>query len=166
MSDSVCFYIAASEPDALIALISCCSIFQSKLLKLEEAVLIRGGIVVGDLFAKDDTTFGPGLSNAYVLEETNAKYPRIIMTKDTFNQGKSHVSKPALANRLEEMVYCDSDEYIVVDCYKTLKMINADKKEDESQLVAYIETILSTTTDESVRAKYLYLKQNLNTRYQ
>lgn len=164
MSDSVCFYIEASEPDALLVLISCCSIFQAKLLKMEEPVLIRGGIVVGNMFAEGDTTFGPGLSNAYLLEEKCAKYPRIIMTKETFDLGKTNVSKPILAERLEGMVYGDSDEYIVVNCYQTLKDINEDKKEDCSQLVVHIETVLSTSTDESIRAKYLYIKRNLHAR--
>ena len=78
MSDSICMYIDATAPDALICLIMACSIFQANLLKREVPVLVRGAIVVGDIYAKEDTTFGPGMTKAYLLEENSAKYQEEI----------------------------------------------------------------------------------------
>lgn len=69
MSDSICFYIEADIQNALFCLLYGCAMFQAKLLKLETPVLVRGAIVLNDLYAKDDVTFGRGLSQAYELEE-------------------------------------------------------------------------------------------------
>ena len=80
MSDSICFYIDSSIENAFFMLISACATFQLKLLAIQEPVLVRGAIVKGNIYVdKDkDITFGPGLSNAYMLEEHSAKNPRII----------------------------------------------------------------------------------------
>lgn len=55
-------------------------LFQVSLAELADPVILRGGIVRGNLYAKGDITFGSGLTAAYLLEEKSAKFPRIIMT--------------------------------------------------------------------------------------
>lgn len=42
ISDSICFYIDAGIPYALLCLLACCGSFQSKLLSLSPPILIRG----------------------------------------------------------------------------------------------------------------------------
>lgn len=165
MSDSICFYLEADKPDALFVLCACCSLFQAKLLKRSGPILLRGAIVEGDLFADGDITFGPGLTNAYLLEEKNAKTPRIIMTKQTFTQGKNILSRPNIAGGLDDFVFCDSDEYYVINCYRTLRGMNDHSNGSTSELEKHIEYILASTEDESVRGKYLYLKNNLKKYY-
>ena len=68
-----------------------CSIFQYKLIQLSSPVLLRGAIVLGDIYAEGDITFGPGMTQTYLMEENNAKYPRIILTKETLNYGKKNI---------------------------------------------------------------------------
>ncbi len=49
---------------------------------LQEGILLRGGITIGKLLHTDDgVVMGQGLIDAYELETTHAKYPRIILSK-------------------------------------------------------------------------------------
>jgi len=48
---------------------------------LEEGILFRGGLTIGNLVHNENgTVFGQGLIDAYKLESNNAKYPRIILS--------------------------------------------------------------------------------------
>lgn len=46
---------------------------------LEEGVLTRGGLTIGDIYHNENVVFGPALNRAYELESELAKYPRIII---------------------------------------------------------------------------------------
>ena len=50
---------------------------QAKLV--ENRVLVRGAVTVGQIFSRDHLIFGPGLIRAYELESTVALFPRIIL---------------------------------------------------------------------------------------
>lgn len=80
MSDSICLFIKKDFPNALPYLMSYCVAFQCDLL-LATGLLLRGGITSGDMYVQDDIIFGPALTEAYLLEEKNAKVPRIIIRK-------------------------------------------------------------------------------------
>ena len=166
MSDSICMYIDAAESDSLLCLISACSIFQAKLLKRETPVFVRGAIVLGDIYAKDDITFGPGMTKAYLLEENSAKYPRIIMTKETVLQGAKNASSPILNERLWEYVECDFDDYYVTLPVDTLLLLQpTDEGKDRcDKLMNHICDVLNSSTNSSVREKYIYLKNKLVSR--
>jgi len=163
MSDSICMYIDATAPDALLCLISACSIFQAKLLKRDDPVLVRGAIVLGDIFAKEDITFGTGMTKAYQLEENSAKYPRIIMTKETVLQGAKNASTKILIERLWEYVECDFDDYYVTLPLDTLLLLHpTDEGNDRcDKLMNHICEVLNSSTNSSVREKYIYLKNKL-----
>lgn len=49
---------------------------------LEEELLCRGGIAVNYHFNDDSFTFSAGLIDAYRVESTSAKYPRIVIAPD------------------------------------------------------------------------------------
>lgn len=68
MSDSICLYTEAGIRNALFFLIAYCVAFQHDLLVRNPSVLVRGGITVGDMYAKDDVIFGPALTEAYLLD--------------------------------------------------------------------------------------------------
>ena len=163
MSDSICMYIDATAPDALLCLISACSIFQAKLLKREDPVLVRGAIVLGDIYAKDDITFGTGMTKAYQLEENSAKYPRIIMTKETVLQGAKNASTPILMERLWKYVECDFDDYYVTLPLDTLLLLHPIEEGNDrcDKLMNHIYEVLNSSTNSSVREKYIYLKNKL-----
>lgn len=93
ISDSIIFYVPATEKDALCTLITTCTWFQVKMIQLQEPVLLRGGIVYGDMLALGDVTYGPGLTNAYLMEDIIAKYPRIILEESLIERAFNETSK-------------------------------------------------------------------------
>jgi len=50
--------------------------------------LLRGGIVVGDIYHDDEVVFGPALNRAYELESNVAIYPRIVIDEPVMSLGK------------------------------------------------------------------------------
>lgn len=46
---------------------------------IEEEVVIRGGMTIGDVFATEDMLFGPAMVRAYDLESRIASYPRVVV---------------------------------------------------------------------------------------
>ena len=158
MSDSICFYIDATVPNAFCILISVCLLFQIEMLKLSEPILMRGGIVRGNIYAKGDITFGPGLSNAYLLEEKSAKYPRIIVTGEVVQVGVSETDQ-SCRKILTDYLYRDSDAYYILNYFS---MLSGDADEDAaSNFFKHIEKELDTATDPSIREKYLYLGKHM-----
>lgn len=170
MSDSICFYIDAEEPDALNCLIHCCGIFQAKLLKRKHPILTRGAIVLGDIYNDGDITFGPGLSKGYLMEENNAKYPRIILTTETIAEGEKLASSPRLRELLWMGVSCDSDQFYYVNSLDTLFLMEPQVEGDTmldryQKLMKHTGAVLGSTTDSSVREKYVYLQDKVNLHY-
>lgn len=166
MSDSICFYIDADLTDSLFCLLSCCAIFQAKLLSLQTPVLVRGAIVLGDLYAQNDVTFGPGLTQAYLLEEGGAKYPRIIITKETLSSSFCNISRRSFQTNIDELVLCDTDKYYYVNWQNfffdsQLSNKNSDSAKCVVNFKAHVENVLDCTTDFSIREKYLYLDEKI-----
>lgn len=50
-------------------------------LALRQGLLLRGAISLGELFHDEDVVFGEALVHAHHLESTEAKYPRIVVSK-------------------------------------------------------------------------------------
>lgn len=166
MSDSICMYVDADLPDALLCLIMACDIFQAKLLRRVEPIFVRGAIVYGNIYAKDDITFGPGMTQAYLLEEKNAQYPRIIMTRDTIAEGEKKASSPIMLEHLQRSVNCDFDRYYVSKPFDALLMLEPDTEADTvsvryTRLMDHITKTLNSTTDPSIREKYIYTENKL-----
>ena len=57
---------------------------------LQEQHLIRGGIARGKLYHEKGVMFGPAFMEAYRIERTFAKYPRIILNKETYEDYKNY----------------------------------------------------------------------------
>ena len=159
MSDSICFYVDCNITNALIGLIVTCQSFQEQLLHLQDPILTRGAIVRGNIFAENDIVFGPGFVKAYLMEENNAKYPRIIMTKETIDSAKENTADD-VKRLLFECTLVDFDEFYVVDYWELLNGLDTDNVFCP-QLLSRINNILETTLDISIREKYLYMKKQL-----
>lgn len=52
----------------------------------EEAIVIRGGITVGEVVRSHKQLFGPGVIDAYQLESRAAKHPRIVVDQKVLNE--------------------------------------------------------------------------------
>jgi hypothetical protein len=60
---------------------------------LQNGILIRGAVTVGGIHHDDQTVFGVGVNEAYRLESTIAKYPRVILS------GKAKVAADTYASQ-------------------------------------------------------------------
>lgn len=150
ISDSICLSIDADKQDSLLFLIWACYRIQYELLKFDTPIFIRGGIVKGNIYMKDNVVFGPGLTKAYLLEEQNAKYPRIILTKETIVSAQGNVAG----------VFEDFDRFYTIEYYSAIKA-STDPLLKE-RIFNYVYDILSTTTDNSLREKFNYFLNTYN----
>lgn len=124
---------------------------------MTQPILVRGAIVKGDIYANNDIMFGTGLTNAYLLEEKNAKVPRIIITKETID---TCVADESSKTYMQGFLLRDFDGFYYVDSFV---MFYVWGKNDGSYLrfCNHIQNILDSTTDESIRNKYLYLESKI-----
>ena len=159
MSDSICFFIDSQVKNALIGLLATCAHFQYELLRLQEPILSRGAIVRGEIFADGDIVFGPGFVKAYQMEEHNAKFPRIIVTKSTLDNARDNTDVDVV-HYISRTVFSDFDEFYAIDYLELFEGLDTNGG-DCPRLLEHINSILGTTTDSSVQEKYLYLKKNL-----
>ena len=166
MSDSICFYIDVLKPNALLNILISCLAFQFSLLDLSEPILLRGAIVRGKLYAADDILFGPGLTQAYLMEEYNAKYPRIIITNDVLDHARQdNASDDTLLKGIDtQITFRDFDAFYTLNFVQALEVWDKDKK-IYNRLTKRISYVLDSTMDESIREKYLYLEKVLKKHY-
>lgn len=159
MSDSICFYVDSTKSNALVGLVAACQFFQEELLHLQNPILTRGAIVRGDIFAEGDIIYGPGFVKAYLMEENNANYPRIIMTKETIDSAKENTNAN-VEKFISQCTFSDFDAFYVIDYWEALEGYDT---EDVycPRLLSHINYILDTATDTSIREKYLYMRRNL-----
>lgn len=155
MSDSVCIYIPADAEGSLFLLSFMCADFQYRMLKLDTPILLRGAITKGKLYFNGDILFGPGFVDAYLMEENNASVPRIIINKAIIDEYKS------LGNIFpDNMAFRDYDAFFSLEYISFLGAYKIEKKKYDD-LYQYILRVLGSTTDESVRSKFLYLESRL-----
>lgn len=160
MSDSICLYIKASFPNALHYLISYCVVFQYDLL-VGKGLLLRGGITLGDMYTQDDILFGPALTEAYLLEEKNARVPRIIVRKKTIDEGTSGMNERML-RLTQQCIFRDDDAFYTLNYFLLFSFIEDKNNKILNRIKAAIMHQLDTTIDDSIRHKYLYVEKNLN----
>jgi len=161
MSDCICFFIDASIPHAFFLLLAICDMFQFVMAKRDEPILMRGGIVQGQIYAEGDIAFGPGLTDAYLLEEKSAKYPRIIISKETLEEAKSQIDNGFLGY-IDGVTQLDEDGYYIID-YLSSFFRNPEKPNAAVDFYKHIIAVLDRETDPSIIGKYLYLKKRIET---
>ncbi|RJQ62608.1 MAG: hypothetical protein C4517_06330 [Stygiobacter sp.] len=90
-------------------------------------IFLRGGITLGEVYAEDGFIFGPGLVDAYVLENKIAKSPRIILQKEVVDLISDvpalrlwyHKPKEEL-DYIKDLIKLDSDGYFFIDYLKAM----------------------------------------------
>lgn len=156
ISDSICLHVKAEHVFNLLHLIIVCKQLQQMFLDFEVPVLLRGGIVEGNIYADEISVYGPGLTKAYLLEQKDAKNPRIIITGETLSPLFDFIRGDAnnlSGLMLVENVCKDADSYYIVDYLNGYG--------SKARLIDFIEKNLNSTIDYSVREKYLYLSNYL-----
>ena len=126
---------------------------------MEKPILTRGAIVYDDIYVDDHIIYGPGFVKAYQMEENCAKYPRIIIAKETIDSSREKTDSNVM-NYLWATTFRDFDEYFVVNYFDAFCGFDTEGT-DCSRIYEYIETILATSVDSSIREKHIYIKKNL-----
>ena len=107
-SDCICHTVDPT-PDGLIELIETVSGLCTSLIYT--GVLVRGAIVLGQVYEEGQVICGPGLIDAYENESKAAKYPRVLVTDDIYERSRSidYVVGGRAPMRLEERIRRDFD---------------------------------------------------------
>jgi hypothetical protein len=162
ISDSVIISIPKNSDGAFHCMIIVCATIIQKLFSLKEPLFCRGSICLGNIYQHDNSVFGPSLIEAYLMERDIAKYPRVIISPDCFIKGCASITN----DKEKAFVKCftkQCEEYWFVDFIKYILISSGDKFSDKAlKLSKKISDILSTTDDNGLRTKYLWLKKYYN----
>lgn len=114
-------------------------------------ILLRGGIVIGDLYIDDDFTIGQALVQAYNLEDKLAIYPRVVIDD-------------SLSKLIQENAHTliDNDGFIYIDF---LSMANNERTLQDvlSRYNKIIQSGLSSEKDKRVIQKLKWCENYKNT---
>lgn len=172
MSDSVVIYIDSSIEDSFMALSEVCLQIQIRLTTLDTPILMRGAIAKGSLFCEGNVIFGNGLSDAYEMESTLAKYPRVIFTNSVREVALQNTGKQYVLDS-NSMLYTKDDDCLYYINYLNIfdysRFISAKTVSDFidfdiehfDKLVNYVENRLGTETNSSIRDKYIWLRKKI-----
>lgn len=168
MSDSICFHIATNKSYALLSIVAVCQAFQSELLDLDTPIILRGALIRGYLYQDGDITFGPGLTEAYLLEENKAKYPRIIIQQNILDslidsiEDNTGSIESYIIHLLYQMIYRDSidkDEIHCIDYMENYEGLDTYGKKTK-RLYEFVCRQIKCLTDNK-RDKWQYVKNQI-----
>lgn len=120
-------------------------------LFLQRSILLRGGIAFGKHYATSNVMFSQALVAAYRIESKFARFPRVVIDKDTLNFAWHHDdSNDELQSRIRNSVLIDRDRALFVNYLsaETLDVLTP-------KIRACIET--NTQPDETVLEKMRWL---------
>ena len=150
-SDSIVCAIPASEEKAFESITSNCMLIQHALWE-RCPVWVRGAIVRGRLYCGNGEVFGPALIDAYRQEEKLARYPRIVMTGETYYFGVKE------SNGGEDIPYI-SDTEDGLKMVDTLKYVQGTSEYGpRADIINEMNIMLMTETDPRIREKYLWIR--------
>jgi hypothetical protein len=114
---------------------------------LSKGVFTRGGIAKGKLHHSDKVVFGPAMLDAYRLESTIARYPRILVDKAT-HLDYLHPSFAAICETYERSpkLRFDNDGPPFLDILMLMRIASGDFAEE----VAGCHTALQRALDDSI----------------
>lgn len=158
-SDSVVISYKLKKESSIYSILSDIMMVQFQFAAYDVAV--RGGIAIGKLVHTDKLLFGPAMNEAYRLESTIAKNPRVILTKEIISSGlKYHGEQHSSAKEEEyihDLVNLNNDGYYYIDYIK-----HADSWVPTG--LEILEPLLKTGlnhTSETVRVKYQWLASKI-----
>lgn len=159
LSDSIIIFIDTQIPDSFSALLDVCSRLQRSLIHRDDPILLRGGISKGLLYYEDDVIYGEGLTNAYLLENNLAKYPRIVFTGETLEAGKKsaeyiYVDGQGIFNTFDT----DEDMLYFLHYHIQLQKGMEERKMLCDKVLNKCKKVLNHETNSDVREKYIWLK--------
>ena len=136
---------------------------QVTMLKLY-GILLRGGVVIGDLIHTEKLLVGPAMIAAYEVESKCAFSPRIVLDPKVvyrFNIIKNSKLKPGMAN--EHIIHKDLDDTSYIDYFNIEKgeLFNDEERLEYFKQICKMIADNVNSSDMSVRMKYLWVRNKL-----
>lgn len=163
-SDSVVISLKMEDSYQMLSIFRLLKQIQINLL--QDNILLRGGIVKGELIHTDELLLGPGLVNAYYLESKCAQYPRIVIDPKVLWQfARIKGTKKSL--RLKDYDYHktftpDEDGTSYIDYFNdTDNYLNNGNAYSHFQNLCEVIKSNIDSEDISTRVKYLWMREKL-----
>lgn len=135
---------------------------------LFKGIIFRGGLVIGDVYHDGSIIFGPGMVSAYYLESRFAKYPRIILEKqtiiDAIKYKARHHSYEQELEYVMSLVKEDNDGFYFVNFLAQYQEL--DEPEYYYMMLRKVKEIIlfeiSRASEDRVLEKYEWIKNYYN----
>jgi hypothetical protein len=163
-SDSIVISLKMEDSYKMLAIFQLIKKIQVNLIG--NNILLRGGIVKGELIHTNDLLLGPGLVNAYNLESKCAQYPRIVIDPKVLWQF-ARIGGVKKQLRLKDYDYhktfaSDNDGTSYIDYFNDVDnyLNNGDSFYYFQNLCEMIKGGIDSD-DISIRIKYLWMREKL-----
>lgn len=165
-SDSIVISFPWQEEDNSIIVAFTIIKYMQVILIKEYNILLRGGIVIGDVIHNDKLLVGPAMIDAYMLESKCAFSPRIIIDPKVAFKYNKILKKCKKEKTWEDttVIHKDSDDTSYIDYFNfsdTEDIIaTAEQLEYFKQLCRLVATFVENK-DMSIRVKYLWMRNKI-----
>jgi len=158
-SDSIVFSV---KPTAINDLIEVFEILKRTQLRLiEKGILLRGGIVQGNVIHTSQMIIGPAMMSAYDLESKSALYPRITIDPKIIYELFDENGHSLSDHEFRKTFMIDFDNTYYVDYFTDAGFYNKDEKTYYSNLRNLIRNGVRRS-DIGIRMKYLWMLNKFN----
>jgi hypothetical protein len=115
-SDSIVISASASAPmTALYTVVNTTVTLCQKLL--HRRAVARGGLAKGPCYHRNNVVFGQGMIDAYLLEQSAAKMPRVVVAPDIAKDWLDAFSRPGGLVALRDLITRDTDDVDYIDMF-------------------------------------------------
>lgn len=135
-------------------------------------VLLRGGVSVGNLYHHGAVAFGPAFIQAYVLETTAAKFPRVVISSSVFASLQTLAAEKEIAkNILSTWFVRDGSGVVFINPFTSIEHHLKSEDEDDKahgrelclEIKRRVEGAIAHVTDQpDVFAKYQWFSERFN----
>lgn len=163
-SDSIVISFPVKNRAEMIVLFKNIKYVQVQLLS-EYCILMRGGIVIGNVIHNNSLLLGPAMIDAYMLESKCAMSPRIVIDPKVIYQYRKAVKEyaknglsdkePTFSKDLDDTYYIDYFNFDDIEFY-----LNGNPQEYYSDICKIVRDNINST-DISIRVKYLWIRNKL-----
>jgi hypothetical protein len=115
-SDSIVVSASASQPAIGLYTVATTTVTLCQQL-LHRSALARGGLTKGPCYHKNNIVFGQGMIDAYLLEQSIAKVPRVVVTSDIAREWLEAFGHPGGLVALRDMIVRDTDGVDFIDLF-------------------------------------------------
>jgi len=115
-SDSIVISASASAPmTGLYTVVNTTVALCQQLL--HRRAVARGGLTKGPCYHKNSVVFGQGMIDAYMLEQSVAKMPRVVVAPEVANDWLNAFGRPEGLIALKDLITRDADNVDYIDVF-------------------------------------------------